>query len=371
MDNKKIIVLYAIDSLNLGGKECLTVQYANKIKKLGIKSYILVTRCGGPLEDLLESSDYFVVERNNKFDIKALIQIRNYIISKEINIVHSQSFRTSYLINIIRIIFQLKFVHICHNHAPSFNNVKNILIPYKYTAPILLDAYIDVYKENVNKFLSSVLFKKENAYWVNNGIDLSNFNSPLYLSKKEKFKVKFIYVGNIHPRKNHIGLIEAMLKIRSIDKIHLTFISSSKQIYREYFNDMIEKLNDKIYKLSYSVVWDCININSILNKHDVGIITSLNESGPLVLAEYMAAGLPFIATDTGDITKLAKEANGGYIIKPNDEKSLIKAIEMMASSKGEERKKMGMANKEFAIKHFNIIDRCVELKKIYSKYLKD
>jgi glycosyltransferase involved in cell wall biosynthesis len=57
--------------------------------------------------------------------------------------------------------------------------------------------------------------------------------------------------------------------------------------------------------LSNRVVIDnyCENTYDILYKFDFALHTSFSESGPLVLAEYLAHGLPFMAYNTGEVAK--------------------------------------------------------------------
>jgi glycosyltransferase involved in cell wall biosynthesis len=57
--------------------------------------------------------------------------------------------------------------------------------------------------------------------------------------------------------------------------------------------------------------------NSIIDKADILIISSLSEGMPLVLVEAMEFGKPLIATNVGGIPEIIKNSYNGILVEPN------------------------------------------------------
>ncbi len=88
----------------------------------------------------------------------------------------------------------------------------------------------------------------------------------------------------------------------------------------------------------------------LLSEADFGILSSDRESGPIAVAEYLAAGLPVIATDAGEIVAGLPEELRRYIVPPGDEQSLVEALDEIASTSRAERDRLGMLGREHALK---------------------
>lgn len=54
-------------------------------------------------------------------------------------------------------------------------------------------------------------------------------------------------------------------------------------------------------------------VNLLMNACDLLLITSFNESGPLVVKEAIACGCPVVSTDVGDVKEIIGDINGCYI----------------------------------------------------------
>ena len=74
---------------------------------------------------------------------------------------------------------------------------------------------------------------------------------------------------------------------------------------------------------------------------DAGLATSKNETGPLVVLEYMAGGLPFLATDTGEIAHAVRDLGVGWVTPPRDAGALAAALRDLLALTPEHRREMG------------------------------
>ena len=103
---------------------------------------------------------------------------------------------------------------------------------------------------------------------------------------------------------------------------------------------------------------------------DAGVFSSKNESGPLVLLEYMASKLPFVATETGEIAHAVKDAGVGILTEPRDYLALADGLAALLEMTPEQRAEMGERGRQLVITEFeqHVVVRQVEA--IYAQLLR-
>ena len=97
---------------------------------------------------------------------------------------------------------------------------------------------------------------------------------------------------------------------------------------------------------------------SFYSMADVMLVTLRDEkifsvTVPLKVQTYMACGKPIISNVEGETKRVIKEAKCGFIAKPQDPKSLAKAIEEAYKSRGAELKKLGNNSRSYFDKSYN------------------
>jgi len=84
------------------------------------------------------------------------------------------------------------------------------------------------------------------------------------------------------------------------------------------------------------------DIGDLLCDLDLAVCCSDFEGGPLSVMEYMAAGLPVVATDTGGLPELVQDGVEGRLVAARDPAALAAAIGDLLADKGE-RERLGAA----------------------------
>jgi glycosyltransferase involved in cell wall biosynthesis len=80
---------------------------------------------------------------------------------------------------------------------------------------------------------------------------------------------------------------------------------------------------------------------------DVFALSSDSEQFPISLVEAMAAGLPVVATEVGDIASMVAPGNRRYIVPSEDEPALAEALGRLVASR-DLRHRLGSANRQIA-----------------------
>lgn len=80
---------------------------------------------------------------------------------------------------------------------------------------------------------------------------------------------------------------------------------------------------------------------------DIFALSSDSEQFPIALVEAMAAGLPVVSTDVGDIATMVATENRRYVVAPADEDGFAEAMERLIGNR-DLRHRLGSANRAVA-----------------------
>jgi glycosyltransferase involved in cell wall biosynthesis len=172
--------------------------------------------------------------------------------------------------------------------------------------------------------------------WLENKIEVIPVGIDLNLFKpmnKEQMKKKYgfddadkiiIYVGRMEKEKNLEFLLKAFKIISSPEKKYkLLLVGDGKER-----KQLEKKASDMgMTNVIFKGAVDQQNIPEILNCAEVLALCSLFESGPLVVQEAIACGIPAVTTNVGRVKEFIKDDKIGRIVE-YDEYKFSKAIEI-------------------------------------------
>ena len=101
---------------------------------------------------------------------------------------------------------------------------------------------------------------------------------------------------------------------------------------------------------------------------DIFALSSRSEQFPLSVVEAMAAELPIVAPEVGDIAAMVSDENARFIVSRDDEAALGKALLGLAKD-AETRRRIGDANRSKARAQFNEVKMIAAYRRLYDSAL--
>jgi glycosyltransferase involved in cell wall biosynthesis len=111
------------------------------------------------------------------------------------------------------------------------------------------------------------------------------------------------------------------------------------------------------------------DVPNLIRSADFALIPSLSESGPLVLVEYMAGGLPFVSTRVGDVAIRVAEFGLPEFVPPNNTEAFAKALCRLLGlsfTAWQDRAKQGH---QVALNHFDVRAAMAQWRAVYRQML--
>ena len=132
-------------------------------------------------------------------------------------------------------------------------------------------------------------------------------------------RLNVVCIANLKPVKNHKLLLDACDLVWKETKIILHLIG------QEFGDDYSIEMNKEFNKRSYVKFYgSLLDPGPILNKMQVGVLSSKSEGMPMVILEYGMAGIPVVSTDVGACRNILGE--NANIVALGDVKGMAMAI---------------------------------------------
>jgi glycosyltransferase involved in cell wall biosynthesis len=312
-------ILQVIDILNVGGAEKVFVDICNVLKENNEDVSALFLLNGGDLKKYIKITVLVhELNRKNKWSIKTMYQCS--IILKQYDIIHCHVTHVYRYIKLVSLLFPLKKSKIIfHNHNGSINIDKKV--PLFFNSILKPDYYIGVSKILIHWAINYLKIQTKNSFLLENIIIKEESHEDYSCVKR----YDLILVSNIKKNKNQHFAIQLAKLLNS--SLHLV----GKVQDEDYNKVLLNHAANSTQLITFNHSLD--NVQSVLGSAKLGLHTSIYETGPLVIIEYLAQGLPFLAYDSGEVAVILKPYFPEFFIDNFEISQWVERIEMLMNKK--------------------------------------
>lgn len=280
-------IIQVIDTLQIGGAEKVFVDMSNTLFEHHEDISVLFLLNGGALQPELKNGiKVFELLRFSKWSIKKMKECSQIL--KSSDIIHCHFRHVYRYITLVKLLFPFSGKVILQDHYGAIDVDQKT--PFLFTSLFKPVYYIGVSKTLTDWAKRALFISERNIFLLENIIIKNTLETPL-----DKH-YDFLLVSNIKPIKNNLFAIQLAKRMQ---KSLLLVGQNQDQSYFVSVQDAITAKMDINSSIS--------NAQSVMHHADFGLHTSISETGPLVLIEYLAKYKPFLAYETGEVAKVLKQ----------------------------------------------------------------
>lgn len=326
-------VFFLVDSFNVGGTETQAVELALRLDPAAYDVTLGCLKKDGPLLERLLGSDVPIVEfhPNGGFDspggIYQLLRMRNFLRKGNFQVMHAHDLWSN-LIGVPAARMAGVPVIICSqrdlSHDPWYKTTRGRLLRgvQRRSTAVLTNA--GAIREGL---IQEEGFSPSKVKVVYNGVDVQRFanikrdREGLFPGTADKKLV--VLVGNMLSEvKGQLTLIAAAPKVlQQFPNTRFVLVGDG-----ERRNEFEQKTADSGIAAEFLFLGRRGDIPQILAACDIALLPSAAEGMPNAVLEYMAAGLPTVASAVGGNKEVIENDVTGLLIPPEDPGALANAL---------------------------------------------
>lgn len=367
-------VFFLLDSFMIGGTETQAVELARRLDPARYQVTIGCLRKEGPLLSRLESSQVRVIEFSlgkgidTPSGIAGMLRIARFLRRERIQILHA---------------------HDLWSNMVGLVAAKLARVPVTITSQRDLshDAWYGTYRRRVLRFLqgrSSAVLTNAKAIRegliedglalkkvcvVYNGVDIDRFRSVNanreWLFPGRSGRKLIVLVGNMNSDvKGHPVLITAAAEVvNAYPAVRFVLVGDGPK--RRDYEAMVEAAG---LRENFLFLGRRSDVPEILVSCDIAVLPSLAEGLPNAVLEYLAAGLPVIATALGGNLEVIQDGITGLLIPPKDPDELASALKGLLDD-SEFSTRLAKSGREHVQAQFSFERLVIEVDQLYTQLL--
>jgi len=339
----KIPIAIVVDTLNIGGKELMVIQYLKKLDREKFLVYLVTLNHNGKLlpEAIKLADKYYSPRRLFPIDFISIIKLFFFFKKENIRIVHTNSWIESLYVLLSTITSGIVRIVTVHGIQDNWKFHLFIKIINKFDHVICVS-------RNVQLELSRFGLKNNSVSIIHNTFDEEKFfwdSKQIVDISTDTFRT--VMVSSVHYPKDQLTAIKAVELLKNKGyRINIDFIGAVANEYLAECSDYVLK-----NKLSSCVkFFEPITINrNTLIKYKLFVMSSRYETFGIAPLEAMACGVPVLVSDIAALMDLIDHGKYGLFFKTGDWMDCAAMIEKCISdqriirefgSKGVERSKI-------------------------------
>ncbi|MEM9494795.1 MAG: glycosyltransferase family 4 protein [Pseudomonadota bacterium] len=339
-----VAMAHVFPSFDFGGQQSRFATLANGLGP-GFRHYVIALdgALGGKsmLDDTVDAEvRAFAAEKSSIVSVSAVTGLRDLLREASPSILCTYNWGAMEAVIANRLFLGLPHIHFEDGFGPGENPSSQIGRRVWARRALLGRSTVVVPSRVLEKLaLERWRLRPETVRRLSNGVDLARFATAR--RSRESEDVLIGSIGALRPEKNYGRLIAA---VEAIDGPYASL---------EILGDGPERVMlEEIASSTASAArvhlrGATAQTEAAYARFDIFALSSDTEQAPISLMEAMAAGLPVVATDVGDVARMVSEENRAFITPLGDEQAYRDALQRLAGDEAL-RLRLGKANAEKA-----------------------
>lgn len=358
---KHLRVLFVIDKLEVGGTERQLVELARRLSPIKFELFLCCLSGDRSIhkEYFQESMKIKTLLLNvhstySVASILALLRLLRFIRTEKIDIIQGYFLKARLLAVLAGKLAGIKTIACVRDIGLGINFLN--LLPINL-ANHCTDRFL-VNSECVKQYLiENQAIQSAKIDVLKNGIDLCIFRPPTLEQKREikiKMNIKPLYVvigiiANLRPVKGLSDFIHAAALVHKSNKnTHFVIVGEGPQRNALQEEAVMRGVADYI-----TFVGSCNDTTPYLSTFDIGVLCSYSEGFSNAILEYMATGLPVIATQVGGNKEQVQNEITGLLVRPHDPQALAASMTTLVQDQTK-RERLGRNGYKYCAENHNI-----------------
>jgi glycosyltransferase involved in cell wall biosynthesis len=368
-------VFYLVDSLNIGGTETQAIELALRIPQAGYDVTLGCLRARGPLLARLQGTDVVVQEfypkggMDSPAGLYQLLRLSWFLRREKFDIVHTHDLWSNLLGVPAARLASVRAIVSSRRDMAHFDWYQGKRRAWLRRIQNLGGAVLANATPIRDALIAEGGFAAEKVRVIHNGVDIDKFhksgNDRTQMFPGVGGAKLIVLVGNMHTDvKGHPWLIAAApAVIREFPSTRFVLAGDGEQ--RARFEQQVASLG---LEQSFLFLGRRADIAKILGCCDIAVLPSRAEGLPNAVLEYMATGLPVIASRVGGNAELIEDGVTGLLVPPEDSPALSAALLKLLRDPGHARQ-MAQSGHEFTVRNFSFERLVREVDELYSELL--
>jgi glycosyltransferase involved in cell wall biosynthesis len=329
----RIRVFFLVDSLELGGTETQAVALALGLRQVHYAVTVGCLRARGPLLSQLQEAKIPVIEFHPQGGVDSiqglykLLRLSWFLRRGGFDIVHTHDLWSNLMgvpaalgAGVPVIISSQRDL----SHLAWYRSWRRRLLR---SVQGLCDAVLTNASSIRDQLVGEEHFSLEKVRVIQNGVDLGRFAATRRggrdTLRDANLGKRIVLVGNMTSDvKGHPWLIAAVPAVlREFPRTHFVLVGDGSR--RSNFERAVADLE---IKKNFSFLGQRHDVPSILHSCDIAVLPSRAEGLPNAVLEYMAAGLPTVASNVGGNVEVMKDGVTGLLVPPENADALAAAL---------------------------------------------
>lgn len=339
----------------------MLVDLANSTASDGHQVSVCVTRgaggAGALAVELRPEIRLWVLDRNRRFDFHAMRRLASLVTANRVEVLHAHGRSTFSLLAMVKSLGLVRQPIVLHDHFGKIELDVSVPLWFRLWGKRFVAQYVGVYAKLL-EWAKTAGVPEDRLTLIENALDLCRLRRTAAPNLREELGIPAsapigIVVGGIRPEKGIDVLLESLA--RSVYRGAAKILVVGGERDAAYLRKC--EAQRSALKLEDSVLFlgERYDAASLMRGVDFALVPSRSESGPLVLIEYLANGVPFVSTKVGAISARVSELRVPEFVAPNDPTALADAMDRLLRLDPAQRRERGCIGYEIAAAYFDIL----------------